>query len=134
MAWRFAYRSGITVIKRLMAALAAALLLSGLLAPATSVGADAATSCDAELSQLRGDVAAVPITDGKADKERTGLLKLVDDAAALVARRKAVDAVVKLANLQTKVADLVAAGRIWAESGSTLSAGIVTATSCLTEG
>jgi hypothetical protein len=76
-------------------------------------------------------VGSVAITGGKADKERAGLVKLADDAAALVTVGKTADALAKLANLQTKVDQLAAAERISAESAARLSSDIGAATGCL---
>ena len=121
---------------RLRAALAALLLLAATIAatiagtaPAATAGT--ATSCDEQLAVLSADVGSVAITGGKADKERAGLVKLADDAAALVTVGKTADALAKLANLQTKVDQLAAAERISAESAARLSSDIGAATGCL---
>jgi hypothetical protein len=98
-------------------------------APAAS--ADTGTSCGDELAQLHTDVLTVPITGGKVDKERAGLVKLVEDAMALVDAGKPADAVVKLTNLQTKVDELAAAGRISTDSAALLATDIGAATECL---
>ena len=89
------------------------------------------TTCGLQLTQVRSDVLVVPITSGKVDKERAGLVKLVDDATTLVNVGKTADAIVKLTNLQTKVDELAAAGRISPESAALLTADISSATACL---
>jgi hypothetical protein len=83
------------------------------------------------LTVLRSDVLVVPITSGKVERERAGLIKLVDDATALVAAGKTTDAVVKLENLQTKVDQLAAGERISAESETLLTADLGAATWCI---
>lgn len=117
---------------RLLAALAVLLLAAG---AATAAGAAAASAAEAtcgdRLTVLRSDVASAPITGGKVDKERAGLLKLVDDATALVAAGKPADATVKLANLQAKVDQLAAAERLSAGSASLLTADVAAVTECL---
>jgi hypothetical protein len=119
------------MITRLLAALAGVLLLSAVVGGAPAASADTASVCGDQLTQLRSDVLAVPITSGKVDKERAGLVKLVDDAANLVEVGKTADAGVKLGDLQTKVDALAAAGRISAESAALLTADIAAATQCL---
>lgn len=89
------------------------------------------TTCTDELTALGTDVAAAPITSGKVEKERAGLVKLVGDATALLESGKVTDALVKLANLQTKVDELAAAGRISAESAALLTADVRAATACI---
>ena len=122
------------MITRILAALAGVLLLSVVAAGAPAASAETGTACSSQLAQLQSDLPSVPITGGKVDKERAGLVKLVDDATALVAVGKTADAVVKLANLQTKVDDLAAAGRISPESAALLTADITAATQCLVTG
>ena len=56
----------------------------------------------------------------KIDKERAGLLKLIDDAQVLASIGKTSDAVTKLRNFTVKVDQLEAAGRISAESAEQL--------------
>jgi hypothetical protein len=124
------------VTTRLRAALAALLLLAATIAAtiagtAPAATADTETACDEQLAVLRADVGSVAVTGGKADKERAGLVKLADDAAALVTVGKTADALAKLANLQTKVDQLAAAERISAESAARLSSDIGAATGCL---
>lgn len=119
---------------RRLATVVAGLLLLATAAASPASGAEVVTSCDSQLTQLHGDVLAVPITGGKVDKERDGLVRLVAGATSLVEAGKPADAVVKLTNLQTKVDDLVAAGRVSPEAASTLTADIAAATECLTVG
>lgn len=122
------------MIARLLSALAAILLVSAVVAGAPAANADTVTTCGDQLTQLHSDVLAVPITGGKVDKERAGMVKLVEDATALVTVGKSADAIVKLTNLQTKVDDLAAAGRISGESAALLTADISSATGCLSAG
>ena len=119
------------MIARLLSALAGILLVSAVVAGAPAANADTVATCGDQLTQLRSDVLVVPITSGKVDKERAGLVKLVDDATTLVNVGKTADAIVKLTNLQTKVDELAAAGRISPESAALLTADISSATACL---
>lgn len=119
------------MISRLLAVLAGVLLASVVAAGGSAASADPVTVCGDQLVQLQSDVASVPITGGKVDKERAGLVKLVEDATALVEAGKTPDAVVKLTNLQTKVDQLAAAGRISIESAALLTADVGAATECL---
>ena len=118
------------MITRVLAALAAAFLLAttALVAPTTAA---AETACTGELTALRSDVLSAPIEGGKVEKERAGLLEVVDDAAALAEVGKPADAVVKLTNLQLKVDQLAAAGRISAEAAALLTADIAATAGCL---
>ena len=125
---------GNTVISRLLSALAGVLLVFAVVAGAPAASADTVTACGAQLIQLQSDVRSVPITSGKVDKERAGLVNLAEDATDLVEAGKTADAVVKLTNLQTKVDDLAAAGRISAESAALLNSDISSATECLVAG
>ena len=98
---------------------------------ATAAVATAVTTCSDQLTVLSTDVATVPITTGKVEKERAGLVKLVADATALLDTGKTADALAKLTNLQTKVDDLAAANRISADSAALLTADIQAATACI---
>lgn len=109
----------------LTASLAAALSMAG------ATAASAATACGEQLALLRSDVVAVPITGGKIDKERAGLVKLVDDATSLADTGKTGDAIVKLTNLQSKVDELASAQRISAESAAVLTGDRSSASHCL---
>lgn len=122
------------MIARLLSTLAGVLLVSAVVAGAPAANADTVTTCGDQLTQLHSDVLAVPITGGKVDKERAGMVKLVEDATALVTVGKSANAIVKLTNLQTKVDDLAAAGRISGESAALLTADISSATECLSAG
>lgn len=122
------------MIARLLSTLAGVLLVSAVVAGAPAANADTVTTCGDQLTQLHSDVLAVPITGGKVDKERAGMVKLVEDATTLVTVGKTADAIVKLTNLQTKVDDLAAAGRISGESAALLTADISSATECLSAG
>jgi hypothetical protein len=87
--------------------------------------------CAVEFNELRDATQAVPITGGKVDKERAGLLKLVDDAEALAAIGKTADAVTKLGNFTVKVDQLEAAGRISPDSATQLRGEAATTIACL---
>ena len=101
---------------------------------AAAVATAGVTTCSDQLTHLSTDVATVPITTGKVEKderERAGLVKLVADATALLDAGKTANALVKLADLQTKVNELVAANRIGAQSAADLTADIEAATTCI---
>ena len=100
-------------------------------ASSTPATAAMTTACGEVIAVLRDAVVTVPISGGKVDKERAGLVKLVDDATALVAVGKTADALVKLANLRTKVAQLAAAGRVGPEFAAPLTSDIDAASECL---
>jgi hypothetical protein len=116
---------------RLWAALAVLLLATAASAAGAPTASATETTCGNQLTVLRSDVASVPITSGKVDKERAGLLKLADDATALVAAGKPADAMVKLANLQAKVDQLAVAARISTDSAALLTGDVDAATECL---
>jgi hypothetical protein len=88
-------------------------------------------SCADQFGELQDATQAVPNTGGKVDKERAGLLKLVDDAEALAKIGKTADAVTKLGNFTVKVDQLEAAGRISAESATELRKEAATTIACL---
>lgn len=102
------------------------LTLSALLMLMATAPSQAQTEgvCDPEdrFNVLREDLnpGSVTITGGKADKERTGLLKLVDDAKGLASIGKTSDAVKKLSDFTVKVDQLEAAGRISADDANLL--------------
>jgi hypothetical protein len=87
---------------------------------AATVPAAAATACQGQFDLLRTGTQTVAITGGKIDKERAGLLKLVEDAEALAAQGKTSDATTKLRDFEVKVNQLEAAGRISLESAAQL--------------
>ena len=93
------------------APLALALLAAVAVASAATTGAQT-IPCQEQFTVLQEDTQSVSITGGKVDKERAGLLKIVEDAAALAAGGKSSDAVTKLRNYTVKVDQLEAAGRI----------------------
>jgi hypothetical protein len=99
------------------------LTLSALLMLMATAPAQAQTegTCQEELfTDLRMHTVSVLITGGKVDKERAGLLKLVDDAKGLASIGKTSDAVKKLSDFTVKVDQLEAASRISAESADLL--------------
>ena len=108
-------------------ALAALALASG---PATTTAA-ATTACEGQFDLLRTGTEAVVITGGKVDKERAGLLKLVDDADTLAAQGKTSNAITKLLDFEVKVNQLEAAGRISLESAAQLRGDAEATIACL---
>jgi hypothetical protein len=90
-----------------------------------------ATTCQEQFDLLEADTQSVAITAGKADRERTGLLKLIEDAEALAALGKTTDAIKKLLDYDIKVDQLEAAGRISAESAAQLRADADATIACL---
>jgi hypothetical protein len=108
-------------------ALAAVALASGS-APAPAA---AATTCQEQFAKLEADTQSVAITSGKVDKERAGLLKLIDDAEALAALGKNPDAITKLLDYEVKVDQLEAAGRVSTESAAQLRTDAEATTACL---
>ena len=122
------------MLTRLPATLAVLLLAgigAGVPVAAAALATASVTTCTDRLTVLSNDVATVPITSGKVDKERAGMVKLVGDVTALLASGKVADALVKLENLQTKVDELAAAGRISADSAALLTADVQAATACI---
>jgi len=110
----------------------APLALMLLAAVAFANATDAQTSpCQDQFAQLRADTHSVTITSGKVDKERAGLLKLIDDAQGLASSGKTSDAVTKLSNFTVKVDQLEAAGRISAESADLLRSDAQATIACL---
>ena len=111
------------------------LTLSVLLMLMATASAQAQTEdvCEVQFNQLRAHLApeALPITGVKADKERVGLLKLVDDAQNLASIGKTSDAVKKLGDFTVKIDQLEAAGRISAESADQLRSDAQASTVCL---
>ena len=85
-----------------------------------SAQAQTAGTCQEEFTVLRTHTETVSITGGKVDKDRAGLVKLVDDAQTLASIGKTSDAVKKLGDFTVKVDQLEAAGRISAESADQL--------------
>ena len=108
------------------------LTLSALLMLMASSPSQAQTDiCKDQFTKLRTDTNTVAITGGKVDKERAGLLKLVDDAEALASIGKTSDAVKKLSDFTVKVDQLEAAGRISAESAVLLRSDVQATIDCL---
>src|SRR5919206_3800407 len=109
------------------------LTLSALLMLMATASAQAQTagSCQEEFTVLRTHTETVLITGGKVDKERAGLLKLVDDAETLASIGKTSDAVKKLSDFTVKVDQLEAAGRISADSADLLRSDAQATISCL---
>lgn len=111
------------------------LSLSALLMLMASAPSQAQTEgvCEVRFNQLRAHLApeALPVTGVKADKERAGLLKLVDDAQTLASIGKTSDAVKKLGDFTVKVDQLEAAGRISAESAAQLRSDAQATIGCL---
>jgi hypothetical protein len=113
-----------------------ALLVPLLIAVVTTVAArpaaaQSATPCLDPFTVLRTHTEDVSITGGKVDKERAGLVKLVDDAQALASIGKTADAVTKLRNFTVKVDQLEAAGRLSTESAALLRTDAAATIACL---
>lgn len=100
-------------------------------AAARPAAAQSATPCLDQFTVLRTHTEDVSITGGKVDKERAGLVKLVDDAQALASIGKTADAVTKLRNFTVKVDQLEAAGRLSAESAALLRTDAAATIACL---
>jgi hypothetical protein len=113
-----------------LAPLALVLLAAVALASAATSGAQT-NPCQDQLDVLREDTQKVPITSPKVDKERAGLLKIIDDAESLTLDGKTSDAVTKLRNFTVKVDQLEAAGRIGADDAFRLRSEAQAAIACL---
>ena len=97
---------GLRVFVFVVALLAPLLIAVVTTAAAHPVAAQTATPCSEQFGVLRthtADPQTVPITGGKVDKERAGLVKLVEDAEELAKIGKIADAVTKLQNFTVKV-------------------------------
>jgi hypothetical protein len=110
-----------------MIALAAVAFASG----TASAPAAAVTTCQEQFDLLEADTQSVAITAGKVEKERAGLLKVIEDAEALAALGKTSDAITKLRDYEVKVDQLEAAGRVSAESAAQLRADADATIACL---
>jgi hypothetical protein len=93
--------------------------------------AAAATACGEQFDVLKADTESVAITGGKVDKERAGLLKLIQDAETLAELGKTADAGKKLLDYEVKVDQLEAAGRISADSAARLRTEAEATSACL---
>ena len=93
--------------------------------------------CEGQFNELRAHLEDpnnpefVPITGGKVEKERAGLVKLVNDAEGLASIGKTSDAVKKLSDFTVKVDQLEAAGRISAENANELRSDAQATIACL---
>jgi hypothetical protein len=122
----------VTPTRRHVVALLATLLIAVVTATAAlPVAAQTVDACSDQFTVLQAHAQAVPITGGKVDKERAGLVKLVVDAQALASIGKTTDAITKLGDFTVKVDQLEAAGRISAESAALLRADADAASACL---
>ena len=111
-----------------------ALMLLAAVALSDAATTSAQTSpCQDQFTVLRADTQpeSVSIAGVKSDKERAGLLKLIDDAQGLASIGKTSDAVTKLRNFTVKVDQLEAAGRISAEDADQLRAEAQATIACL---
>ena len=109
------------------------LTLSVLLALTATAPAQSQTAgtCQEEFTVLQNHTQTVPITGGKVDRERAGLVRLVDDAEDLALKGKTSDAVKKLSDFTVKVDQLEAAGRISADSAEELRSDAQATIACL---
>jgi len=103
-------------------------LLAAVAFPA-SAGAAAAADCQTQIEALRTDTAAV--TTFVNDRDQTGLLNKLDNAAAALTAGKTGGAVLKLTDFQAKVQALGSAGKLGAEDAARLDAEAAAAVSCL---
>jgi hypothetical protein len=113
-----------------LAPLALVLLAAVALASAATTSAQT-NPCQDQFAELRAATQFAPITGVKSEKERAGLVKIIDDAEALAAGGKISDAVTKLRNFTVKVDQLEAAGRISADGADTLRSDAQAAIACL---
>ncbi|MDQ3804279.1 MAG: hypothetical protein M3416_10660 [Acidobacteriota bacterium] len=86
---------------------AAAVMFAAVVAHATTV-----SECQAIIAGLKTKTQAVVITGKSAEKDRTGLVQKLDNAALELDRAKFCDAIQKLNDFKVKVNQLAAAGRI----------------------
>jgi hypothetical protein len=98
---------------------------------AAPVNAQTGGPCQAQFTALRTDTQTVAITSGQVDRERAGLLKLIEDAQSLASIGKTGDAITKLNNFIVKVNQLQSAGRISAESANRLRSDAAATIACL---
>ena len=93
--------------------------------------------CEGQFNELRAHLddpnnpEFVPITGGKVEKERAGLVKLVNDAEGLASIGKTSDAVKKLSDFTVKVDQLEAVGRISAGNANELRSDAQATIACL---
>jgi hypothetical protein len=111
------------------------LTLSALLMLMATAPSQAQTTgvCEDQFTLLRDDLdpESLPITGGKIDRERAGLVNLVNAAEDLASKGKTSDAVKKLSDFTVKVDQLEAAGRISAESANLLRSDAQATIDCL---
>jgi hypothetical protein len=111
------------------------LTLSALLMSMATAPSQAQTTgvCEDQFTLLRDDLdpESLPITGGKVDRERAGLVNLVNAAEDLASKGKTSDAVKKLSDFTVKVDQLEAAGRISAESANLLRSDAQATIDCL---
>ena len=111
------------------------LTLSALLMLMATAPSQAQTTgvCEDQFTLLRDDLdpESLPITGGKVDRERAGLVNLVNAAEDLASKGKTSDAVKKLSDFTVKVDQLEAAGRISAESANLLRSDAQATIDCL---
>jgi hypothetical protein len=111
------------------------LTLSALLMLMATAPSQAQTTgvCEDQFTLLGDDLdpESLPITGGKIDRERAGLVNLVNAAEDLASKGKTSDAVKKLSDFTVKVDQLEAAGRISAESANLLRSDAQATIDCL---
>jgi hypothetical protein len=120
-------RAGIGVGVLLGLTLSALLMLMA----TAPVQAQTTDDCQEEFTVLGNHTQTVPITGGKVDKERAGLVNLVNDAEDLASIGKISDAVKKLSDFTVKVDQLEAAGRISTDSAEQLRSDAQATIDCL---
>ncbi len=101
---------------------------------ASQLEAGAATSgaeCEAKIDVLRGSTAAAPIAGRSSEKDRTGLIKKLDNASEALSLGKNAGAVEKLNDYVLKVGQLKEAGKLDATSADRLIAQANDAINCV---
>lgn len=79
---------------------------------ATNSAALTAAECQAGIDALRADTAEATFIGRNAAKDEAGLVGKLDEASAKLSLAKYADAVRKLGDFETKVASLLAAGKL----------------------
>lgn len=103
---------------------------SNIVAPGFDVTV-ATAECQPLIDSLRVSASTVSISGKNAEKDRAALTSTLDAATTELAKGKNADAVTKLENFKTKVAQLLTAGRISQADADSLTAGAESAIVCI---